>query len=552
MATEQLTDWAPIEFTLSVLAKHPAPIAPDRIDDATGEVIVGKAMWDRGIRLQGQQTRIMASRARFKQVGGGIRGGKSFVGGLAIYIDFLWRNSVRGVKSDLWGVIGDSYSMAQEEMRHLSRLLEQGGIPHDFRTPENAAWHITFPFCESEVVTLTASDLTKIASRPYRGLVVAEAAQTVLEAYKRAVERVSQTRGWVLLEGTFENAKGSWYHQLAYAWQKPDAEGVFFSLPTWENTLIYPGGRDDPEILARELRTPPAEFMERFGGEPAKRSDLAIEYADERYHVKHRFPYLKTSFDPEQPVYLFSDPGTAHAYSVLAVQMVPGGTRETPTLTDGMMIDPDLKWVRSVPVANIVWVIDTIYRWDRMATQIIQECAARPWAKNVELAVMDFAANQRRAEGAPIVEQWAKGWREAVGQHLGIVASPVPLSAGYSIHKRALLNSWPEEDAERMFNSDKRLRKLVDHDGPRLMFDPAAAAPLFGGDVDNRFYEGEYNLHRKRKNREGIVTSDDYIALNDDAIKALNYGLFWYFGPAGQKHLGYSGPQSQPFEVSIR
>ncbi|MDX9738732.1 MAG: hypothetical protein RBT53_11365, partial [Azonexus sp.] len=483
----QLIDWPDEKFIDTVLSKLEAPRGPDRIDPETGEVIVGEKLWDRGLRLQGNQRKVLISRARFKQVAGGWRAGKSVVSALAIFLDMMWRVFVRGVRNDLWGVLADTYGMATEEMRHLSRFLTEAGIHHDMKTPENQSWKLTVPGWGVEVRTLTASDVTKIASRPYRGIVMAEAAQTVEAAWVNARGRVTETRGWVLLSGTFEATKGPWYHQLAESWSKPGALGEFYSLPTWENLVIYPGGREDPEILDAESSFPPAVFLEKFGGVPVKRSDIAMVGADERWQVRHRYPHLKTSYDPEQPVYLFSDPGIAHAYAVFAVQFVGQGLDRR-------------------KMGAVAWVIDAIYRWNRSAQEIIAECAARPWAPNVETIVMDFAARQRRAEGPPIIEQWAKGWRELTGQALHIVANPVPLQAGYDIHKRALLNTWPEDEANRMFNSDGKLRQFVDPDGPRLYFDPIAAAPMFGGMVDGVQYAGEYNLHRMKKNREGTVT----------------------------------------------
>lgn len=516
----KLADYPSPSFIAHLHAKHPAPKGPDRVDLLTGEVIVGEKLWDHGIRLQGNQKKVIEDRSRFIQAAGGWRAGKSFIGADRIYVDFMWRVGVRGVTDDLWGVLADSYSMAQEEMRHLDRLLTEADIPHDFKTPENASWKISFPAWTAEIVTLTASDVTKIASRPYRAIVFAEAAQSIFQAFENAVGRVSQTRGWVLLEGTFENTKGPWYAQMAESWAKPGAMGVFYSLPSWENLVVYPGGRDDPEILDRERTMSPSAFLEKYGGEPTKRSDLMMPYASERHHVAHRYPNLGISYDPERPVILFSDPGTTHAYSVLAVQM----------------------W------ENVVWVIDAVYRWGRTADQIIAECSAKPWAANVESAVMDFAARQHRAEGPPIVEQWQTGWRKHVGQTLYIHAEPVPLHAGYDIHRRALLNSWPEDEAQLMFNHDKKLRQVTDPTGPRIMFSPDAREPLFGGMVDGVAYAGEYNLHRNKKNREGTITSDDPIPVDDDAVKAINYGLVWWFNHSGEGHKRQFGG-SIPWEM---
>ena len=503
---DSLIDWPDPRFIRHVLSKHPAPRHPE----------TQEPLWESGIRLQGNQTKLIFSRARFKQARGGIRGGKSYLAAVALYLDGLWRETETHVTDDLWGVVGDSYTMAQEEMRHLDRLLTEGGIPHDFHMPINQSWRITFPHKTAEYVTLTAADVTKLASRPYRGLVMAEASQMVWEVFINARGRVTQTRGWVLMEGTFERA-GAWYYQVAEEWSKPDAVGESYSLPSWENLAMFPLGREEPVLMAEERDLEPELFMERYGGEPSKRSDRAMKYADERYQVRHRFERLGQSYDPERPVILCIDPGIAHAYAVGVFQL--WRLEETGLVTAA---EPGK--------ANVAWMIDSVYRWGRTAEQMIEECAAKPWANRAWEAVMDFAGTQRRSEGPPNIEQWAKGWMAKVGHPLMIHANPVPLHAGYDVHKRALLNAWPEDAAQRSWNADKRLRTVTNPTGPRIMFDPEAAVPLFGGLVDGQRYLGEYNLHKMKKSRDGTITRDEYVDTDNDLIKAISYFTYWLFG----------------------
>lgn len=511
---EQLKVAPDPRFIDHALRRLPSPPHPE-----TGLVVPG------GITLQGAQDRILKSRARYRQVRGGIRAGKSFVAALALYLDMAWMELESGNPDILYGVIGDTYKMAEEEMRHLHWLLEVQGIPHTFHTPQNQSWKITFTHKKCEVITLTAADVTKIASRAYRGIVLAEAAQLPYEAWLNARGRVLQTRGWVLIEGTFE-AAGAWFYDMAEEWERDGAEGETFPLATWENLAAFPGGRNDPAMLEAERDWPPDLFMERLGGIATKRSDRVMRYADAKVHVRHRFPNLGTSFDEELPVVLFIDPGSAHAYAVIAAQF------HKPT--------PAHNWD--------TWFIDSIYRWGRTTDQIVEECSQKPWAKNVGEAVMDFAGRQVRSEGPPNIEQWVKGWRDKMGANLFIHAEPVPLAQGYDVHKRLLLNGWPEEEAQRRFNHDKQLRRVTAEEGPRLFIDPLAAPPFFGGIVDGQRYRGEYNLHRHKKNREGTVIRDDPIDMDNDAIKAANYGLYWRYGAFGDrtKLLGFG---SIPWEL---
>lgn len=536
---ERLADWYDERFVDVVLGKHPAPVSP----------VTLKPMWEKGIRLHGAQRGLVCDPIRFKKADGGWRFGKSFGPAVAIYLDMLWRYFVRGVGNDLWGVVADSYAMATEEMRHLDRLLTEGGIEHEFHTPMNQSWRLTLPW-GAEVVTLTAADVSKIASRPYRGVVIAEANQTVPDTWRAAQGRVSETRGWVIMSGTFEASKGPWYASLTKEWERGDGLGAVYVCPSWDNPLVYPGGRNDPEILAREREMPPSLFMEKFGGIPQTPSDVVFPEARFEIQVKRRYERLGTSYDPDRPVVLFGDPGLSHATAVWAAQF-----DWSPEAKAEMRVPESLaqRLAHNGPVeggGNVVWLIDCIYRWGREVEQILDEVVARPWAENVQEAVLDFASRQRRTEGKPVKYQWHKFWQEKMGRALWIHANPVPLAPGYDIHKRALLNAWPREQAEAMFNPDRRLRQVVDPAGPRLYVDPDAAGPLFGGIIDGQKWDGEYLLHRNHRNRMGMVDRAEPVPLHDDAIKAINYGLFWYFGAGRTRHRRSELAQSVPWELA--
>jgi hypothetical protein len=500
---DELLDWAPLKFADYVMGKLPSPVNP-----ATGVPV-----WEKGVRLHGAQRWALKSRKRFKILTGGVRAGKSFLSAVFVFIDIMWRYT-NGFLGDLYWLIGPTYELCKEEMRHLSRLLTDAGVPHKMTEPKDDSWVLEFYEAgwTTTVETKTSTSAARIAARAPRGVVLCEANQHTEEVWTNAKLRVLETGGWVLAQGTWERENGGpWMRMKALNWPQAgeDAEGEWFPLPTWENVVVFPKGEEDPQILEAKRSLPPPVYAEKLGGVPQKRSELVMAYAEREYQVQHRYPKLGVSFEPDLPVYLFSDPGTAHAYATFAVQF----------------------W------DNICWVIDSVYRWNRTAEQIIQECAQRPWSPNVEVAVMDFAARQRRAEGAPVVEQWATDWFRHTGQRIQILTQPVPLHAGYEIHNRALLNTWPEMMAAQRFNVDGHLPEgnITDPLGPRLMFAPEAAVPLFGGMVDGRLYAGEYNLHRNRVNPTGTVISDDPIDQDNDAIKALNYGLYWYYGPAGQR-----------------
>ena len=509
-----LYDYPPPEFVEHILSLQPAPRSK----------VTGKPLWEKGIKLHGGQYGVLTEPFRFQMGSGGIRGGKSFSGGAKVDVDFSWRVGERGITDDLWWIIGPDYTQTTEEMLTLHRLLEGANVPHRFRATPGQQWEITFPGIDAMIQTKSGRDEATIAGKPVRGIVLCEADQTSQAVLDACQERVLETRGWVYMSGTFERA-GTFFRKKAREWKRgtPGAFGVNYPLPTWENLVVFPGGRTDPEILLYESMVTPDKFWERYGGEARQPTGLKMRYANLEYHVKHRYPALKTSFDPELPVFLAIDPGSNHAYAVLAIQMF----------------------------GNLAYVIDAVYRWGRTSQQLIDETANRPWAYKVDTAVMDIASKQRNANGEPVEEQWAAGWLARTGTTLNIYMNFVPLDQGYDLHLRALLNCWPEEHAKREFDPDNVQVRVTDPKGPRIMWDPEAARCVFGGLVDGRLYEGEYMLHAIPTRKDGTIPHDTVIDEDNDAIKAMNYFAYWAWRVTGETRITPQMYEPIPFEMVV-
>ena len=515
-------DYPDPRFIQHLLNQQPAP--KDRVTH--------KKMWDKGMKLFGAerddgQRAMMFDPYMFKHCAGGVRGGKSEGGAWAIYQDSMWRKDVRQIENDIYGVIGDTYEMAKEEMRHLSRYYTNAGIPHKLSKPKNASWDITFPDCDQEIVTLSGDDEEKIASRPYRAIVVGEAMQADYAVIENAEDRIEESRGWMLSEGTFEmkNKLGVWFRKRAVEWQEASAIGKFYSLPSWDNFVVWPGGRTDPDILRIERIRGPLRFMERYGGKPMKRSDSVMMYADRRWHVKRRFK--DTSFDPSRPVFVFIDPGREHAFAVVAAQFV----------------------------GNVCWVIDCVYRHQKTIDDIVSEVAMKEWSTKIDTFVFDHqGSRQNRSEGDAVMSQWAKAWLRRTGFRANYTSVPTPVRSGYELHNTALRNAWPEDEAQKVWGGNDH-RVITDVTGPRVYFDPDAEGPFFGGDdVDGVEYLGEYELHVYRRTPEGEIApgQNPIVDADNDAIKALSYGFWWYWGDSFRAldQRGVTGGNySQPWEM---
>ena len=196
------------------------------------------------------------------------------------------------------------------------------------------------------------ADRDQVGSRPRASgreapdaILGCEAAQLPHEVYLRLRGRLAERRGWLWLSGTFEGSRG-WYADHFTAWQAVNADGAAsFSIPTWSNRALFPGGRADAEIEALEATYPAAVFRERFGGVPCPPATLVFPEFEPAQHV--------ATVDPAavQTVELAIDPGYAGAYAVLAV----------------------------TESAGVVRVIDEVYHRRVVAAEIIAECRRRWW-----------------------------------------------------------------------------------------------------------------------------------------------------------------------------
>lgn len=351
---------------------------------------------------------------RQKLVAGGERGGKSrwTAEELAVWVALADNNS------QFW-VVGPDYQLCQPEMEHLAKCLAGGpwlDVPSVSR-PKLGQWSLRTTR-GVEVVTHTSADPETLAGRAPAGVIMAEAAQQTYETYLRCRGRVAEKRGPLVLSGTFEGSL-SWYADLWKRWQAAnDEDGKSFSLPTWTNTAIYPGGREDPEIKRLEATYPPDIFNERLGAVPCVPATIVYREFSYTQHVK------ALTLPKDVPVQLWIDPGYAGAYAVLFVYIEKGE----------------------------VYVFDEVYARGVVVQDIISRCKEKPCWPSVKRIVMDVAGTQH-----PGQESQATVWNRETG--LPVFTQPVPIYDGI-VRVRTFIQN-PENHGE-----------------PRLFFSPLCKGTL--------------------------------------------------------------------------
>ena len=318
--------------------------------------------------------------ARIRLIAGGERAGKSRSAAMELFGRLL--------EGRLFWLVGPEYDLCRPEFEYLLEACRRIDDVASVRFPGSSRCELTTR-TGARIVTRSAREPERLAGEAPDGILGCEAAQLPPSVFPRLRGRIAERRGWLWLSGTFEGSRG-WYADRFRAWQPAAREDArSFSIPSWENRALYPGGRDDPEIAELEDLFPPDLFMERFGGVPCPPSTLVFPDFDPRVHVGVK------GRGSGAPVELAVDPGYAGAYAVLAIEL------------------------RGSEVA----VIDEVYLRRTVAGDVIAACRERPWWPRVRGGVIDVAGRQHHAAPSQI-----EVWGSLAGVRLR--SHSVPLRSG--------------------------------------------------------------------------------------------------------------------------
>ena len=403
---------------------------------------------------------------RVRLVTGGERSGKSFLGGNEIAANFL--------EGELFWFVADSYELTHPDFQYaIDSLLKVKAIkPEHVSTPRVGPW--TVERGGIKILSKSLQDILKIAAEAPDGIVLCEAGQAPWDAIPRLLARLAEKRGWILMLGTMESSLG-WMGEKYNYYQVENPEGgKSFCMPSWSNLKIFPGGRNDPEIIRQENQHSKEYFMERFAGEPCPPSGLVFNDFRVSIHVQE-CPLQ------DAPIYLAIDPGYAGAYAVEFCQ------------TQG----------------DTVRVVDEVFEQGLVTEEIITACMKKPYWERVAGGAIDIAAGQHQA--MPAV---AEIWRKQSGLNLS--------------YRKIRIN----EGIERL----KTFLKINPITGrPNIYFDPKCKGIIseFGGTLNP--FTKQVNVYRWKQGKGGEIVGEQPEDKYNHGIKAVIYYLFDQFGWSGMK-----------------
>lgn len=309
--------------------------------------------------------------SRFKQIVGGVRAGKSVVDEKELLSHHVCDCIAEKKGGALYWLLGNDYEATRGEWEYAASDFAKLELIKDI-TKNIDPGEIVLKD-NSKIVTKSAKYPEKIATLAPDGIVICEPGQVDYEVLLRSLNRLAEKRGWLVAGGTFEEEEYvGWFREYYELGQSFNQLGwKSFSLPTWSNLVIFPGGRNDPEILKQEAGMTKERFQERFGGVPCPKTGRVVTEFANAIHVR------PCPFDKNLPVELTVDPGYAGAYAVLVIQ----------------------------DHGDHLELIDEIYVQGVVTKDIILMAKKTPWWDAIVGGAIDIAGKQHQAMAAP-VEVW--------------------------------------------------------------------------------------------------------------------------------------------------
>jgi len=318
------------------------------------------------------QFEIHQDQTRNKLIAGGERAGKSKVNSKELLSHYAWDILGLKRKNALYWLLGNDYEACRGEWEHIVEDFQKLELMDCPPTKNIDPGEIKLQD-GTRIITKSARYPEKIATVAPNGILVCEAAQVDYDVFLRAKTRLAEKRGWLCMGGTFEEEDYvGWYRELYELGQSfNQLELKSFSLPTWTNTIVFPGGRTDPEILKQEAGMTNERFQERFGGVPCPKTGRVVTEFANAIHVKD------CPFNKDLPVEITVDPGYAGAYAVEVIQ----------------------------DYGDHLELIDEIYVQGVVTKDIILICKKKQWWNAVHGGAIDIAGKQHQAMAAP-TEVW--------------------------------------------------------------------------------------------------------------------------------------------------
>jgi hypothetical protein len=266
------------------------------------------------------------SRARFRVAPNGRRFGKTMMGSYEIEPRaWLPSRHITGGPQLGW-IVGPQYSDTEKEFKIVYDDFRKIGIDKEAikfqNNADNGSFHIKTSW-GFELLGKSAKHPESLVGEGLDFVLMVEAGRHKRATWGQYIRpTLSDKKGWAAFTGVPE---GKSEHSLLYAlWGRgndphfPNWES--WKLPSWSNTIIFPGGRQDSEILEAEADLTHDEFMRQYGAEFVDKVGAVMQEWDDEIHL------CDQDYNPDWPLYIAVDYGFTNPFVVLFIQVDEWGT----------------------------------------------------------------------------------------------------------------------------------------------------------------------------------------------------------------------------------
>lgn len=265
--------------------------------------------------------------ARFKVVSNGRRWGKTIFGAREVEPNCFVMSHVTGEPQTGW-IVGPQYTDAEKEFRVVYDSFRKLGIDKEsikfVGNVDSGNLHIKTNW-GFELIGKSAKHPESLVGEGLDFVLMVEAGRHKRRTWGQYIRpTLSDKRGWAVFSGVPEGrSENSLLFSLWERGQDPRfRQWRSWKKPSWTNNIIFPGGRQDPEILEAEADLTKDEFDRQYGAEFTDKTGVVLKEYDEEVHVHDLI--RRTHW----PLYMAVDYGFTNPFVVLFIQEGPNGEIE--------------------------------------------------------------------------------------------------------------------------------------------------------------------------------------------------------------------------------
>lgn len=225
-------------------------------------------------------------------------------------------------KPTLGWIVAPTYDLGEKEFRVFWELLvDKLQVPLDksktFYSVRTKAFRITTAWGSSLEVR-SAEHPDSLVGEGLDFVIMAEAAKLKLSHWEKYIRpTLSDKRGIAVFVSTPEGY--NWFYDLYQRGQDPEfSEWWSLRSPTWENTIVFPKGIEEPEIVDVRKTLATEVFEQEYGANFTSFAGRIYSEFDEGYHVIDNYQY-----NPDWSNFVAFDFGFRNPFACLNIQVAP-------------------------------------------------------------------------------------------------------------------------------------------------------------------------------------------------------------------------------------